>query len=164
MINHAEIRKIIVDLLKAHVGVEVVLANQPSRKPEYPYISFTVTSPMIRTGGTYGRYSDGIDRKPVTQVWSITVQAQTADEAQTIAQKAFDFFDRFYDGLTEHNIVVVRVGDISDRDTFLTIDYEHRCGFDVTFGLMNEIDRSLLDEGEIITADVNDITIERTEQ
>lgn len=163
MIDHEGIRKIIVELLKKHVGVEVVLANQVSRKPQYPYISFTVTSPMIRTGGTYGRYSDGYDRKPVTQVWSFTVQAKTEAEAQDIVQKAFDFFDRFYDALTEYNIVVVRVGSITNRDAFLTVDYEHRCGFDVTFGLMNEVDHSLLDEGEIVTADINDITIERTE-
>lgn len=164
MIDYAEIRKTVVDLLKAHVGVEVVLANQTVSKPEYPYISFTVTSPMIRTGGTYGRYSDGIDRKPVTQVWSFTVQSQSSDESQTLAQKAFDFFDRFYNALAEHNIVVVRIGDITNRDNFLSVEYEYRCGFDVTFGLMNEIDRSLLNEGEIISADINEITIERTEQ
>lgn len=164
MIDYKKLRCIIVDLLKEHTGVEVVLANQTAHQPEYPYISFTITSPMIANNGTYGRYSDGYDRKSVKQIWSITAQAETTDKAAIIAQKAFDFFDHFREVLAENQIVVVRLGNITNRDNFLTINYEYRCGFDVTFGLMNEIDRSELNEGEIVTTEINSITIERTEQ
>ncbi|MDO5397061.1 MAG: hypothetical protein Q4G33_03945 [bacterium] len=161
MIDYEKIRNTVVDLLKQYTGVEVVLANQAAHIPERPYISFTITSPMIANNGTYGRYSDGFDRKPVKQIWSITSHTETTDEAAVIAQKAFDFFERFYEVLAEHEIVVVRLGNITNRDTFLTVDYEYRCGFDVTFGLMNETARLELDEGEIETALVNSIRIER---
>lgn len=154
MIDYEKIRNIIVNLLKEHTGVEVVLANQAAHIPKYPYISFTVTSPTIANTGTYGRYDDGFDRKPVKQVWSITAQAESTDEAAIIAQKAYDFFDRFHDVLAEYEIVVVRLGTINNRDNFLTVNYEYRCGFDVTFGLMNEIGRLQLDEGEIETAEI----------
>lgn len=163
MIDYKKIRNIVVECLKEHTGVEVVLANQDTRIPDYPYISFTVTSPIIANNGTYGRYDDGYDRKPVKQIWSITVQSKTLDEAQITAQKAFDFFDRFYEELSENDISVVQLGNISSRDNFLTTGYEYRCGFDVTFGLMNEIDRSELNEGEIDTAKINDMMIERNE-
>ena len=33
----------------------------------------------------------------------------------------------------------ILVGDISNRDTLLTVGYEFRKGFDVVFSLMNEI-------------------------
>lgn len=154
MIEYKKKRDTIVNLLKAHTGVEVVLANQAAHIPPYPYISFTITTPMTANNGTYGRYSDGFDRKPVKQIWSITSQAQTLDEAQETSQKAHDFFDRCYEVLAEDEIVVVRLGDITSRDNFLTTEYEYRCGFDVTFGLMNEIECSELDEGEIETANI----------
>ena len=154
MIEYKKKRDTIVNLLKAHTGVEVVLANQAAHIPPYPYISFTITTPMTANNGTYGRYNDGFDRKPVNQIWSITSQAQTLDEAQETAQKAHDFFDRGYEVLAEDEIVVVRLGDITSRDNFLTTEYEYRCGFDVTFGLMNEIERSELDEGEIETSNI----------
>lgn len=163
MINYGKIRNTVVDLLKRHTGVEVVLANQAAHIPKYPYISFTVTSPIIANTGTYGRYDDGFDRKPVKQVWSITAQAESTDEAAIIAQKAYDFFDRFHDILAEYEIVVVRLGNINNRDNFLTVNYEYRCGFDVTFGFMNEINHSELNDGEIISAQINSTIIERTE-
>lgn len=164
MIDYAKIRNTVVELLKAHTGYEIVLANQAAHIPAYPYISFTVTSPMIANNGTYGRYDDGYDRKPITQVWSFTAQAKTTDEAAIAAHKAHDFFDRFYNVLSDNEIVVTRLGNIANRDNFLTVNYEYRCGFDVTLGLMNEIDRSELNEGEITDVTINTINIERDEE
>ena len=41
--------------------------------------------------------------------------------------------------LNDGGVVVQSVGDISNRDTLLTVGYEFRKGFDVVFSLMNEI-------------------------
>ncbi len=46
--------------------------------------------------------------------------------------------------------MVLSVGAISSRDTFLSVDYECRMGFDVRFGLMNELSY----ENEVATADI----------
>lgn len=155
MIDFKRIRTVIADALSKYAACPVVLANQIAHIPRHPYISFTVTTPVGANNGTYGAYEDGIYRKPINQIWSFTAQSGAPDEAQELALKAHNYFD--YVGVTslvESGIVVSRLGDITGRDSLLSVNYEYRCGFDVTFGLMDEIDSRELDEGEIKTTDI----------
>ena len=157
VIDIGAVRAAIVKLLSDNISCGVVLANQTAHIPQHPYISFTITTPLVANNGSYGRYDDGINRKEVKQIWSFTTHSKTHDEAFTLAMKAHNLFDTFTgrDILhQEYGISIEWIGDITNRDTLLTNFYEYRCGFDVTFTMFDEIDQSALAEGEIISADV----------
>lgn len=154
MINNKKIREMVVNGLERHASCVCVLANQTAQVPPYPYISFTVTSVMLSNNGTYGVYSDDIERKPVKQVWSFTVQSDTSDEAMDIACMAHDFFRSTPEVLKESGIAVEGVGNVTSRDVLITAEYEYRCGFDVTFTMMSELDSS--SENRIETIEINE--------
>lgn len=117
----------------------VVKANQTNQKiPPYPYVSFTVITPMVANGGTWGKHEDGYERKPFKQVWSFTAQSDDDTRALEVAMNLYEFLDRKNDELSEKGIVVERLSNIANRDNFITIQYEHRYGFDVTFSFMRE--------------------------
>lgn len=51
---------------------------------------------------------------------------------------AHDFFSKSgVIWLKDNEIVVEKVGKVTPRDTLITVDYEHRQGFDVQLGIMN---------------------------
>lgn len=139
MIDQESMNLLITSGLKSVTGCEVVksnIANAPI--PPYPYISFTI----IRTETGKGTYSavDGVRYIPLRQTWSFTVQGNKDNETQRIALLAKDWLEeagRII--LNDGGIVVQSVGDISNRDTLLTVGYEFRKGFDAVFSMMNEI-------------------------
>ena len=139
MIDQEKINVVITSGLKAVTGCEVIksnLANAPI--PPYPYLSFTVTN----TDTKKGTYSVAGSRYiPLTQTWSLTVQSDKDNEAQSAAMKAKDWLEdtgRTY--LADHGIVVQSVGAISNRDTLLTVEYEYRKGFDAVLSIVNVIE------------------------
>ena len=147
MINYRQIEKIISEGLKTHLGCEVIMANQNSPIPKYPYVSYTVVTPKKANNGTYGEWEDGVKRKEVQQIWSFTVQAATDTESKVIALSAQDYFgDIGYLYLSDNGIAVQLLGNITCRDNFITTGYEYRNGFDVTFALADEIAKNEDDE------------------
>ena len=51
---------------------------------------------------------------------------------------AHDFFSKSgVIWLKDNGIVIEKVGEVTPRDTLITVDYEHRQGFDVQLGIMN---------------------------
>ena len=44
----------LVTQLEQALGCPVVLANQTAPAPPYPYVSYTITTPVHHVGGTYG--------------------------------------------------------------------------------------------------------------
>ena len=139
MIDQESMNRLITSGLKSVTGCEVVksnIANAPI--PPYPYISFTI----IRTETEKGTYSDanGTRYIPLHQTWSFTIQGNKDNDAQHIALLAKDWLEEAGRiDLNDGGVVVQSVGDISNRDTLLTVGYEFRKGFDVVFSLMNEI-------------------------
>lgn len=155
MINIAKVRETVTDLLQSYISCVVVQANQTAHVPKHPYVSFTITTPMAANNGTYGRYDDDVNRKPIKQIWSLTSHSDNSDEAFTLACRAHNFLDAIGNTkFKENGITVEMLGNVTNRDTLLTTFYEYRCGFDVTFTMMDEIDQSEFDEGEIISADI----------
>lgn len=144
MINNENLRKTVVTGLIEHLGVPVIRSNQNAEPPKYPYASYTVTIAESANNGTYGEYEDGIDRLPVTQTWSITVQSDKEDESISLAGKARDWLThsgRIY--LNDNDVIVQSVTDITNRDNMISIEYEYKNGFDVVFWLMNEVEREV---------------------
>lgn len=147
MIDLLKIRQTVVKAITNHLRIPVIRANQNAQPPSYPYITYTITTPMKTNNGTYGEYveqKDGNDtkiyRKEFQQVWSFTVYSNDDLQSKTLALQLYDFLDRIgSQDLAEQEIVIQRIEDITNRDNLLTIDYEYRNGFDVTFAFMNEI-------------------------
>jgi hypothetical protein len=158
-----EVRQIEFDVaegLKAHLECEVARANQNSPIPAYPYVSYTITTLMRANNGTWVECEDGTKHKEVQQIWSFTVQADNDTESKVLAIDAHNYFDEIgtiY--LNDKGIVVQLLGDITNRDNFLTTGYEYRNGFDVTFAFVDEISES----NEIIESVVLYDEIEETE-
>lgn len=145
MINNRQNEIVIVDNLKSYLSTakrpcEVVRQNQVGKVPPYPYVSYTQITPISAHRGTYSELEDGTLYSEVTQTWSFTVQSDDQDEALTLALKMYNFFSAVgIQLLADNNIIVHRVGNINPRDNLITIEYEHRNGLDITFGLLNVI-------------------------
>lgn len=144
----------------------VIMANQTAPIPEYPYISYTITSPIISDNKGFCVSDDGTRYKPFTQIWSFTVQSNKDSESLNVSAVAYDWFaivGNTY--LSDNNIIVQSVGNVGNRDNLLTIEYEYRRGFDVTFLLMNIISNTEdLGNGEITEVTINNnITINKEE-
>lgn len=158
MINQTDINNAVITGLELTLECPVIFANQTAPAPPYPYCSFTITNLMGNDTGTYGLHSDNVYRKSIIQTWSFTIQSDDDDEAMKLALKAFDFFS--LTGkliLAENKIVVQQVYQINNRDNLITIEQEHRYGFDVKLALCNEIETC--DFGEIDEVDFDEFII-----
>lgn len=150
---------LIVDGLQKELGCPVIRANQTSPIPAYPYVSYTLITPVAMNNGTWGKYDDGIDRMPFTQTWSFTVQSDDMTESMTLAIKARDWFQhvgRTY--LDDNQLIIQRIYDIVSRDNLLTVGYEHRNGFDVVFWLLDEVEDTTASVGTIEEVVIDDKT------
>lgn len=138
MIDQKSINIIIAEGLKEVTGCEVVKSNLAGVPiPEYPYISFTILNTATRKGTYSGK---GIRYMPLTQTWSITIQDNDDDRAMITAMKARDWLEETGRlELSDYGIIVQNVGTIQNRDTFLTVAYEYRKGFDAVLSMMNEV-------------------------
>lgn len=151
MVNTDNICLTVAKNLKNYLGVLIVESNQNAKMPAMPYGRYTITTPATANNGTYGEYDDNVARKPVKQIWSLTFEAKTNEEALTLANKARSWFE--YAGrivLTDNDVIVERVGAIGDRSNLLTIDYQYAHGFDVTFWAMDEIEKPEAEEIEVV--------------
>lgn len=140
MINYRQIETIIVEGLKTHLGCEVIMANQSSPIPKYPFVTYTVSTPRVENNGTYGEFEDGVKRKEYQQIWSFTGQSDSDTESKMLAFSAHEYFsEKAYYYLGDNGIAVQLVGNITCRDNFLTTGYEYRNGFDITIAFADEI-------------------------
>lgn len=155
MIDYEKTRIAIAGGLRKYLGCPVVRSNQNEEPPNYPYVSYTITTLMRENKGTYGEYEDGVSRKPFTQTWSITVISDDNAQCVKLANKAHEWLDRFGTiELSDNNVIVQSVGSITNRDNFLTTEYEYRNGFDFVLQLMNE-----LIVGEEIEGVIEEVTV-----
>lgn len=151
MIDNENLREAVVSGLKDYLKIDVIRANQNEKPPSYPFLSYTVTQLQSENKGTYGVYEDGIDRIPVTQIWSISSLSDKEDESIMYATKAREWLEhigRVY--LKSKGVTVQSVTSVSNRDNVLTVEYEYKNGFDVVFYLMNEVENQAIKTGEYI--------------
>ena len=157
LIDYSYVESLIVNGLQKYLSANgdtqchVVMANQASPLPQYPYVSYTITTITQTKRGTYGFFSDGKHYKQMNQIWSFTVQSNNQIQSSNIAIMAYDYFNHHgLTYLTDNNVAVVRITNITNRDNFITAEYEYRQGFDVTFGIMHQITPSIDEQLEII--------------
>lgn len=140
MIDYESMRKTVVSGLKSYLQTPVIRANQNESPPTYPFVSYTITTLESENKGTWQEHDDGTDRKPVTQIWSISALSNDNSESVALASIAREWLDRsgtVY--LNDNNVIVQSTGSITNRDNFLTVEYEHKNGFDVVFWLYDEV-------------------------
>lgn len=162
MIKYRENEILIVDGLQNYLkskgyNCPVIMANQTAPTPPYPYIAYTVITPVSANMKGYSVANDGMRYKSLVQTWSFTAQSNDDVEAFNVTMLAYDWFaltGNTY--LSDNNIVAQRVGNITSRDNLLTIEYEYRYGFDVDFLLMHTLEKADCETaGYIETADIN---------
>lgn len=145
MIDLRSIEITIVENLKKYLSeefrpCEVIRQNQVAHIPPYPYVSYTVTTPIDALKGTYCKAEDGTLYRNIQQIWSFTVQSNDYDESLQLGLKMMDYFTAVgLLNLSDKNITVRRVTNLTSRDNLITIQYEYRHGLDVTFGLLYTI-------------------------
>lgn len=159
MIDVATKKQAMLSRLETFTGCVLVPANTTKQLPAYPFITFNI----INTGsnkGTYSKHSEVVNGvtthylyNPTTQTWSFTVQSDDDAEALQKALLIKDFFElSATNELADNDIVVASVGNITPRDTLLTIEYEYRKGLDVVLNLNNII-------ADTSTEQINEITL-----
>ena len=135
-----EYNRLLCEGITAELGCPVVKSNITDHIPKYPYVSFTVTG--IRT--RQRTYADAEQPYVPAEVsYSFTVQSNDDYEALTLAMKLHDWFEetgRMY--LKDNGMVFTDIGQISERDNMITLEYEHRKGFDCVLNLMNYVERN----------------------
>lgn len=157
LIDYANMRRVIVTGLKDYLQCPVIRSNQTGEPPAYPYCSYTITTLMSQNKGTYGEYADGTQAKPVKQTWSITVQSEDDAECVDLAVKARGWFDNIGTTyLNDYNVIVEAVGGVTNRDNFITTNYEYRKGFDVTFWLLDVVEDTTTETIESMETNINE--------
>lgn len=150
MVDYENLRLTVVTGLRKYLGCPVIMNNQTVEAPPFPYVTYTITTPMTENKGTYGEYDDGKARKPVNCIWSITALSNKNTESLTLANKAREWLDFVATvHLNDNNVIVQSVGAVGNRDNLLTVGYEYKNGFDVVFWLFDVVD--LPDNGTIDT-------------
>jgi len=161
MIDFEKQRAAIVKGLSKYLNCPVIRSNQNAPLPDYPFVSYTITTLMSENKGTYGEYTDGKARKAVTQTWSISALSNDNFESVTLANKArewLDYFGKTY--LDDNNVIIQSVGSVTNRDNVLTVEYEYKNGFDMVIWLYDEITLDPNVSGWIESTEINQIEIQ----
>ena len=141
MFDHRKNEIIIVENLERYLSTEsreckVIRQNQVAEVPPYPYVTYLPITTETSKGGTYSEAEDGTLYRDILQTWSFTTQSDDLEESLTLALQIVNFFTAAaLTLLSDNHITVRRVGNVSSRDNLITIQYEHRNGLDITFGL-----------------------------
>lgn len=160
MMKNSDIRDYIVGGLNEYMGDEcpVLLSTSVEPQQDYPYISYTITNPRIEPV-KWSMYeelgTDTIKRRYETiieQIYSFTVIGNEEDQVHDLLHKAINYF-RIYgvDELAIHQIVIVDVSNVQNRDNFVTVEYEKRIGFDVRFRMVEVSEHETTNYIEVMT-------------
>lgn len=159
MIDFTAIRDVIFTGLNDYLNVLVVEANQTARKPPYPYITILFGGPLStgqgHTGSIYIKDNGDADidytrAKNEVLTLSITSISDTGAEAQQNAVNASEWFKwqgELY--LKEHHIIPIAQEAMTNRDTYLTDDWEKRVGFDLRLRVLSQTTRPMEWIGQI---------------
>lgn len=161
MINIETTRKIIASGLKKYLSCPVIRGNQTADMPKYPYGTYNIINLTNQYKGTYGEWSDGINRKPFIATFSFAFHSDDYAEAVKLANMAHEWLEQVgtvY--LNDNDVIIQSVGSITDRSNLLTTEYEYTYGFDCFVWLYDEIDTDKAETGVIETFEITQTTNE----
>lgn len=158
MLKLSEVRNPLIKGLHTFTGVPVIMGNQTGEAPPYPYLAINFTE----LGNAVGQIAEKVNGSEMTFIQqneltvSISAYSDKLDASFELAYQALEWFKGMgVLDLQDANIAVIRTRPIVNRDTFLTIEYERRHGFDVNLRVATE---SAYDVGfiEEVKLDVED--------
>ena len=136
----------------------VVPTESNAPKPEYPYLSYKVTT-LYNSPNNQGNYSTKLiqslddrfehdieETLELQPTFTISINAYSKDsaECQGLIKKAYDWFRHAgYDELNDVDVVVVDVAAFTDRTLLIVNNYESRIGFDVILRTTDVIKRRI---------------------
>lgn len=120
--------------LSTYTGIEVIQGESIGKQPKYPFFSIKKTTVGQNVGQVAESLKDNVKtiEQDVESVFSITCNAATIEDAENYTHKARAYFlGKGHIDLSDENITIVDVLNATNRDVFLTVDYERRSGFDL---------------------------------
>ncbi|MGG3677490.1 hypothetical protein ABEU95_12435 [Heyndrickxia faecalis] len=124
--DYTVVTRALIKAIKDGTGYQLIEANSPGEQPEYPFCTFTITSPSIQIE----RYYEGALFEMVV---SLTWHGTSSVGVLNLAKKSESYLrsDAGRKTLADNGIALVDITGISSRDNFISIDYERTIGFDV---------------------------------
>ena len=143
--KHEIVRNALIKGLHDYMNLLVIQSSTIGDMPKYPFITYTVTSPYLKVGFDE-EYTEQVNSTyqnrhvlHYERVFSFTIVSKDEDEAMDLCVKAIRYFsNNGVLALKDKNIVIVEITNVAARDNFITIDYDHRYGFDVRIRLADE--------------------------
>lgn len=116
----------IIKAVKTIANVPCIESSSSGAQPNYPFATFTVTSPHI----TNQHDAEG---SQFELVLSLTYHDTSSINVLNIAKMTESFLgsEKSKKMFAEKGIVVVSIDGFSKRDNFISIDFERSAGFDV---------------------------------
>lgn len=111
--------------VKAATNYPLIAANTSGQAPPFPYCTYTITSPKI---AIEHEYENAIFEMVVSLTWHNTTQVGVLNLAKQMESYFTSSAGR--KALADQGIVLADVLNFSERDNFLTIDYERLAGVD----------------------------------
>lgn len=166
------VTKLIVKRLHEILNLPVVPTDNVGKKPNYPYVSYKITTPRGKTEGqpiveselvasANPLFEFDIKETAIEQpTFTISFMAYAAAEFDAIglSQMALDTVKHsLYYELKDINAVVVSIEAVGDRSILIVDHYEHRYGFDAIIRITTETSRIIETMEEInITGGINE--------
>ncbi|MEH2977201.1 LIC_12616 family protein [Bacillus amyloliquefaciens] len=129
--DYNSIIRTVLRMIKEKTGHVVIEANGTGKQPEYPFCTYTVTSPYLPQHR--GVEEQGVLTEDIELVFSFTWISNSHIEVISLAQETASYFKTADARQTLHDngMAWVRNDGFGNRDTFITIDTERRHGFDM---------------------------------
>lgn len=161
MVDIERLRLIVARGLKDYLKCPVIKSNQNADPPNFPYVSYTITTVASENNGTYQEHEDGIARKGVNTVWSITALSDNNAESVKLAQKARDWLGLVGTTyLNDNGVIVQAVTSVTNRDNIFSSEYEYRNGFDCFFWGYDAVEMPNVESIETVEIDGKEIVPE----
>lgn len=116
--------------------ITLIQANTAGTQPPYPFATFTITTPKVLVGNQSGPQQ----AEQFELVVSLTFKSTSALTALNLAEQAQQYL-RSNTGrsflLGTGGLVLASVQGFTNRDNFISIDYERNVGFDIQLRAAN---------------------------
>ena len=142
LLQVSPIRSAIVKGLKGFTNVTTIVAEQGGNQPAYPFttLKFTTLGDKVGYATEFMRGTSAVHEQDIEMVMSVSCYSDKIGIAETLAYNALQYFElEGIESLTEQNITVVETTALTDRTTFLTVNWEYCIGFDVTLRVRTQV-------------------------
>lgn len=149
-----EVRNKLVSLLHKHVEKPVIPNDTTGKRPDYPYIDYSVITVTNDAGGGNYSYDGSVERVDLQKQTSFSINSYSESEveAYVLAKSAWDFFKLH---VSIDDLTIVRISEVTNRTMLKVDEYERRFGFDVFIRYSEAVEKGVEGIG------LDDLTITR---